>query len=198
MKYTLPLMLLPGLWLTACGDYYGTTNRYPYTRTRTESHVYRYTTPPRSYPVQPPSYEINNHYYGYPVAPKPERPRFRDHEEAYRPDIKPYIKPYDTRPGPDGDRPDSRAFMPGNASPERTFGQQEFDKKMEQLRQNRQNMTRIQPQPESNPASPLERIRQRREQKMDVQQSRERAEKPGSNSPSKNKRQAGNPAESGE
>ncbi len=61
MKYTLPLMLLPGLWLAACGDYYGTTYRPPYTRTHTESHVYRYTTPPRHYPVQPPSYEINNH-----------------------------------------------------------------------------------------------------------------------------------------
>lgn len=222
MKYALPLILLPGLWLTACGDYYGTTYRYPQTRTHTESHVYRYTVPSRVYPVTPPArpsihqeYEINQHYYGYPVSPGTDRSRFRDHEhehehddhqyqrdgkpDAYRPPFREHDDhQYQRNARPDADRPRFRPIAPEHEPSGRTYGQQEFDKKMEQLRQNPQNATRMQPQPEPNHDSPLERIRQRREQKMDIQQTPERIEKARPNPLVKKKRQDNNPTESSE
>ncbi|MGI9211921.1 MAG: hypothetical protein ACR2HF_05570 [Methylococcaceae bacterium] len=191
-------MLLASLGLVACGDYYGTSYRYPYTRTQTQT--YQYYVPPANNPASPGysinrDYEINNNYYVYPGQQNREhdhdhdddrdrdrdrdRDQDRDRHDADRYQGNPM--PYPQRPPSvystpnrqqPGYRPVMPQIMPGNRDDHgsddrgaRTCGQQEFDKKMEQMRQRPQSPNGVQrPESSSGERSVQERIQQRREQ----------------------------------
>lgn len=184
-------IVLAGLGLVACGDYYGTTYRYPYTRTQTQT--YQYYVPPANNPVSPGytinrEYEINNNYYVYPGQQNRDHDHDDDHDrdqdrdrhdaDRYQGNPMPYPQhppsayPPPARTQQPGYRPFMPQAMPGNREDggtddrgTRTFGQQEFDKKMEQMRQRPQAPSRVQgPEPSFGEPNVQERIRQRREQ----------------------------------
>ncbi len=175
------LVLLISLGLTACGDYYGTTYRYPTYRTYTQTQTYRHTVPvpppvnSQSYSLHK-EYEINHYnYYGSPTPPDHDTPHSDDHhQDGYQYRVMPqptpaFPAPYPRMAQPPAPyqgmgQPEPRVSPPDQSRPARTYGQQEFDKKMEQLRQRTPTVSNLAPQSDARPGSIQERIRQKREQ----------------------------------
>lgn len=175
--------LILGLSLTSCADYYGTGYHYPRTRTYTEINSYRYNTPPRpypapQYPVAPTTeynsnttsirneYEINKNYYSYPQNNQNSAPPPAEYQQ--RNNV--YITPYPNTGSSDDDHRERQGNRPEvDQDRVRTLGQQEYDKKFQQIEQ-RQRSLQGQPalnvQQNAAPPTPIERFQARREQRM--------------------------------
>ncbi|MEY4195867.1 MAG: hypothetical protein RLZZ226_2235, partial [Pseudomonadota bacterium] len=103
--------------------------------------------------------------YGSPTQPDHDTPHSDDHhEDAYQYRVMPRPTPAFPAPYRGMGQPDPRVSPPDQSRPARTYGQQEFDKKMEQLRQRTPTVSNLAPQSDARSGSIQERIRQKREQ----------------------------------
>ena len=149
------LWLSLGLGLSACVDMYETGYRYPRTRTYTQVETYHYVPPQPRYPApQAPTtinsesnssnysikneYEINQNYYAAPPTDSSEQSSPDEYRRGGQyhgdaPDTPQQVYPGRMTPRFRG------GDAGGSESPDVTrLGQQEFEKKMQQMRERRQ------------------------------------------------------------